>query len=78
MGLASTAWTWGDSSSFHTACSLDFERTKPYQEYVATETSLTAGSGRGLKDQFRDFRVYFSEWKHAKVLFGTCACWFLL
>jgi PHS family inorganic phosphate transporter-like MFS transporter len=57
---------------------LTMRETKPYEKYVATETSLISGSGRGLGDQFRDFRVYFSEWKHAKVLFATCACWFLL
>ena len=57
---------------------LTMKETKPYEKYVATETSLISGGGRGLKDQFRDFRVYFSEWRHAKVLFATCACWFLL
>jgi PHS family inorganic phosphate transporter-like MFS transporter len=57
---------------------LSMKETKAYQEYVGTETSLVAGHGRGLKDQFRDFRVYFSEWKHAKVLLATCLCWFLL
>ncbi|KAG6822974.1 hypothetical protein H0H87_002178, partial [Tephrocybe sp. NHM501043] len=25
-----------------------------------------------------DFLVYFSEWRHAKLLIGTCMCWFLL
>ncbi|KAJ6472360.1 major facilitator superfamily domain-containing protein [Mycena vitilis] len=28
--------------------------------------------------QFRDFVIYFSEWRHAKLLIGTCMCWFLL
>ncbi|KAJ7732077.1 MFS inorganic phosphate transporter [Mycena maculata] len=27
---------------------------------------------------FREFLVYFSEWRHAKILIGTCVCWFLL
>ena len=27
---------------------------------------------------FRDFFAYFSEWRHLRVLVGTCACWFLL
>ncbi|KAJ7496336.1 MFS inorganic phosphate transporter [Mycena galericulata] len=27
---------------------------------------------------FREFIVYFSEWRHAKLLIGTCSCWFLL
>ncbi|KAJ7184877.1 major facilitator superfamily domain-containing protein [Mycena filopes] len=27
---------------------------------------------------FKDFIAYFSEWRHAKILLGTCLCWFLL
>ncbi|KAK7031294.1 hypothetical protein VNI00_013549 [Paramarasmius palmivorus] len=27
---------------------------------------------------FGEFVKYFSEWRHAKLLIGTCACWFLL
>ncbi|PPQ94097.1 hypothetical protein CVT25_009248 [Psilocybe cyanescens] len=27
---------------------------------------------------FREFIEYFSEWRHAKLLIGTCTCWFLL
>ncbi|KAG8880261.1 hypothetical protein FRB97_000973 [Tulasnella sp. 331] len=30
------------------------------------------------KAQFAEFIHYFSEWRHAKVLIGTCMCWFLL
>jgi PHS family inorganic phosphate transporter-like MFS transporter len=30
------------------------------------------------KAHFREFVQYFSEWRHAKILIGTCACWFLL
>ncbi|KIM60389.1 hypothetical protein SCLCIDRAFT_1216846 [Scleroderma citrinum Foug A] len=30
------------------------------------------------KAHFREFIEYFSEWRHAKVLIGTCVCWFLL
>ena len=26
----------------------------------------------------QEFLVYFSEWRHAKILIGTCMCWFLL
>ena len=25
-----------------------------------------------------EFIAYFSEWRHGKMLLGTCACWFLL
>ncbi|KAG8912787.1 hypothetical protein FRC00_003787, partial [Tulasnella sp. 408] len=30
------------------------------------------------KRQFMDFIRYFSEWRHFKILLGTCMCWFLL
>lgn len=30
------------------------------------------------KAHFSDFVKYFSEWRHAKLLIGTCMCWFLL
>lgn len=30
------------------------------------------------KAQFREFLAYFSEWRHAKILIGTCSCWFFL
>ncbi|KAJ6566585.1 MFS general substrate transporter [Mycena capillaripes] len=30
------------------------------------------------KAHIREFLEYFSEWRHAKLLIGTCMCWFLL
>ncbi|KAF5364802.1 hypothetical protein D9758_009297 [Tetrapyrgos nigripes] len=30
------------------------------------------------KAHFGEFLAYFSEWRHAKILIGTCMCWFLL
>ena len=30
------------------------------------------------KAHFSEFLTYFSEWRHAKLLIGTCMCWFLL
>ncbi|BCS21739.1 inorganic phosphate transporter Pho84 [Aspergillus puulaauensis] len=53
--------------------------TAPYEKYVskATRTDTEQTDKRGLREQFRDFAVYFSEWKHAKVLFATSASWFL-
>ncbi|KAL6251428.1 hypothetical protein RBB50_001637 [Rhinocladiella similis] len=62
-------------------CTLYFRLTmpesKPYEKYVAKETSLKHNGQRGLHQQWQDFREYFSEWKHAKVLFGVSAAWFL-
>jgi PHS family inorganic phosphate transporter-like MFS transporter len=37
-----------------------------------------AGQKRGFNEQWKDFHEYFSEWRHAKVLFATAASWFLL
>ncbi|OAP59226.1 hypothetical protein AYL99_06524 [Fonsecaea erecta] len=56
---------------------LTMPESKPYRQYVAEETSLKKDGKRGLRDQFRDFREYFSEWRHAKVLFAVSMCWFL-
>ncbi|KAH9948318.1 MFS general substrate transporter [Amylocystis lapponica] len=30
------------------------------------------------KAHFADFVRYFSEWRHAKILLGTCSCWFFV
>ncbi|KAJ7463715.1 inorganic phosphate transporter [Mycena latifolia] len=30
------------------------------------------------KAHFKEFVAYFSEWRHGKMLIGTCMCWFLL
>ena len=57
---------------------LTMKESKPYEQYVATETGLVGKNKRGLKQQFRDFREYFSTWKHARTLFAVCASWFLL
>ncbi|KAK5698965.1 hypothetical protein LTR97_006614 [Elasticomyces elasticus] len=56
---------------------LTMKESKPYQQYVATETGLVGKDVRGLKQQFEDFRVYFRNWKHARTLFAVSAAWFL-
>lgn len=45
---------------------------------VSKDTSVKEVAKRGLKEQSRDFFVYFREWRHTKVLFATSASWFLL
>lgn len=32
----------------------------------------------GERSHFGEFFVYFSEWRHAKILIGTAICWFLV
>ncbi|CAI7636163.1 hypothetical protein N7533_013679 [Penicillium manginii] len=53
---------------------LTIAETLPYKQYVCDEAT---GQKRDLKQQWRDFREYFGEWKHARVLFATSAAWFL-
>lgn len=36
------------------------------------------GAATVKKTQFMEFVHYFSEWRHFKILIGTCMCWFLL
>jgi len=49
------------------------------------QPSPSAEKGAGIKGaaakkkaHFREFLIYFSEWRHAKTLIGTCFCWFFL
>jgi MFS transporter, PHS family, inorganic phosphate transporter len=57
---------------------LTMKESKPYEKYVAKETGLVGKDRRGLRQQFKDFNEYFSDWKHARTLFAVCAAWFLL
>lgn len=45
---------------------------------VAKKTSLIGSSTRNYSTQIKDFKEYFGQWKHAKVLFATSFSWFLL
>ncbi|OGE58365.1 hypothetical protein PENARI_c001G05573 [Penicillium arizonense] len=50
------------------------EWTVPYKQYVCDDA---AGQRHGFTEQWKDFREYFNELRHAKVLFATAASWFL-
>ncbi|KAJ7895266.1 hypothetical protein B0H14DRAFT_3426413 [Mycena olivaceomarginata] len=41
-------------------------------------TGVSAPQVVKKKAHFREFLIYYSEWRHAKILIGTCMCWFLL
>ncbi|KAG6853429.1 hypothetical protein C0991_004429 [Blastosporella zonata] len=41
-------------------------------------TSADTSAKLAVLTNASDFIVYFSEWRHAKLLIGTCMCWFLL
>ncbi|KAI0330975.1 MFS general substrate transporter [Cubamyces sp. BRFM 1775] len=62
----------------------DGTRTPP-SESATDENAAAAEAKRhaadlaaAKKNHFREFFHYFSEWRHLKVLIGTCTCWFLL
>ncbi|KAG9004604.1 hypothetical protein FRB90_010834 [Tulasnella sp. 427] len=53
--------------------------TEPPADPTADEKGQGAkGTAVEKKRQFAEFVRYFSEWRHFKVLLGTCMCWFLL
>ncbi|KAG6847803.1 hypothetical protein H0H93_005897 [Arthromyces matolae] len=41
-------------------------------------TATDAEEAPSSNAHFKEFIIYFSEWRHAKILIGTCVCWFLL
>ncbi|KAJ6600975.1 inorganic phosphate transporter [Mycena vulgaris] len=58
-------------------------KKKAAAEVDATEESKTESNEDVAvvlkkKAHFKEFLTYFSEWRHAKMLIGTCVCWFLL
>ncbi|CZR68276.1 uncharacterized protein PAC_18175 [Phialocephala subalpina] len=56
---------------------LRMRESVPYQKYVEDHSTAPDGNTRGLRQHWIDFRDYFSDIRHAKVLFATSACWFL-
>ncbi|KAL1941997.1 hypothetical protein VTO73DRAFT_6527 [Trametes versicolor] len=67
--------------------SSDGTRTPPSESETETAAAAAedARAKRAVADlaaakkaHFRDFFQYFSEWRHLKILMGTCTCWFLL
>lgn len=56
---------------------LVMKESKPYEEYVSTDTGLVGKDKRGVKEQFADFTKYFREWRHARTLLAVSLSWFL-
>ena len=40
--------------------------------------AVTTAPASAKRDHWAEFFHYFGEWRHFRVLLGTCACWFLL
>ncbi|KAF9218778.1 MFS general substrate transporter [Gyrodon lividus] len=64
---------------------FDDLKSKNDVETTVVPTSSKDSSNEGVikerlekKAHFKEFLQYFSEWRHAKILIGTCTCWFLL
>jgi PHS family inorganic phosphate transporter-like MFS transporter len=57
---------------------LMIKETVPYEQYVQKRDESLGKDKRGIKDQLQDFRAYFGQRSHAKVLFAVSAVWFLL
>ncbi|KAH7907097.1 major facilitator superfamily domain-containing protein [Hygrophoropsis aurantiaca] len=63
----------------------ELDDLKSAKDAVDAEVASLSDRGKetkqGAEDKkahFREFARYFSEWRHAKILIGTCSCWFLL
>ncbi|KAI0369643.1 MFS general substrate transporter [Pilatotrama ljubarskyi] len=63
----------------------DGTQTPPSEHGSAATTEEESGPKRdpaqlvaAKKSHWREFAHYFSEWRHLKILIGTCSCWFLL
>ncbi|KZT69489.1 MFS general substrate transporter [Daedalea quercina L-15889] len=44
----------------------------------STATAAVHKPHTAKQDHWAEFFHYFSEWRHLKILLGTCVCWFLL
>ncbi|KAF8553195.1 MFS general substrate transporter [Imleria badia] len=73
--------TLPESKRFREAQEVNVESASNLKEKdVATSSSEVVEEDTPLvkKAHFKEFLIYFSEWRHAKILIGTCTCWFLL
>ncbi|KAK4516581.1 uncharacterized protein ATC70_011556 [Mucor velutinosus] len=48
------------------------------EAHVEAERERTVDGEETKRDHWAEFRAYFSQWKHLKVLLGTSLSWFLL
>jgi len=51
---------------------------KKTESTTVESNSEPATSSPGNSAHFKEFIEYFSEWRHAKILIGTCMSWFLV
>ncbi|KAG1895685.1 major facilitator superfamily domain-containing protein [Suillus fuscotomentosus] len=59
---------------------LEKEKMGVKADVHATESDLNVDRGASVPKKSHVLEVikYFSEWRHLKILIGTCSCWFLL
>ncbi|KIK70069.1 hypothetical protein GYMLUDRAFT_539803 [Collybiopsis luxurians FD-317 M1] len=56
----------------------DIEKEQASTSSAHDPESPEAIATKKEKAQIGEFLTYFSEWRHARTLIGTCVCWFLL
>lgn len=57
---------------------LTIPEGKKYLESQEMNSSNLSSNAKSRRTQWNAFLVYFSEWRHLKVLLGTASTWFLL
>ncbi|KAJ7448502.1 major facilitator superfamily domain-containing protein [Mycena latifolia] len=59
---------------------MELKHTNDSAEEAADKAAHEAAVAEVVhkKAHFREFLIYFGEWRHAKMLIGTAMCWFLL
>ncbi|KIJ59289.1 hypothetical protein HYDPIDRAFT_100988 [Hydnomerulius pinastri MD-312] len=82
--------TLPESRRFKASQRVEIEELDDLKAKNEVETEIVPTSSKNTSDEdiqkeslekkahFKEFVQYFSEWRHAKVLIGTCVCWFLL
>ncbi|GJF00371.1 inorganic phosphate transporter [Phanerochaete sordida] len=68
-----------DVASADSSTNVNKEKTSAeVSERPTEDTPKTTELAAAKKAHFREFLHYFSEWRHLRVLLGTCSCWFFL
>ena len=62
----------------HVRPAVEHSRTPSPTSLSAAPSTKKALASPVKREHWAEFLHYFSEWRHFRVLLGTCACWFLL
>jgi PHS family inorganic phosphate transporter-like MFS transporter len=78
--------TLAESTRFIASQEKDVSTLKKLQSAAEADSPVETSNKESVdvaevvkkKAHFKEFLIYFGEWRHAKLLIGTCMCWFLL